>query len=76
MAAGRPDHAIDRLIDVPNSYREYLIHMGINMMDMATLNPMLAALKVLATAMVQTLIEDYVDLAVEIRADVEETEAR
>ena len=50
-------------------------HSGINMMELHGLKPLMAALKVLARAQLQTKIALLVDQAMRIKADVEETEA-
>jgi len=75
LAAGKPSEAIQLLEGLAYSYIYFMQERGFNLLNIDTLQPVLAALKVLAAALAQTGISDNIDLAHRIVADVEETEA-
>jgi len=76
LAAEKPLDAALALARAPEMYANRLHYTGINLMDLHdVLQPIMAALKVQADAMVQVGIPKYVAQGELIRADVEETEA-
>jgi hypothetical protein len=75
MAAGRPQEAVEVLISVHHPYVDTLMESGINMSQVHVLTPLMAGLKVLAAAMVQTGAVEYVLFARSILKDVKETES-
>jgi len=54
LAEGRAHEAVQLLEHVPFAYVEMLRNVGINLTELHLLKPIMAALKVLAAAMVQT----------------------
>jgi len=54
MAAAKPHEAVEVLISVHHPYVDILMESGINLMQLHLLKPLMAGLKVLAAAMVQT----------------------
>ena len=70
LRAGKPEEAIRHLSSVPRRYIEFLEYSSINMTQLFVLQPLMAAMKVLAGAMLQTGRADN-----KMLADVEDTEA-
>ena len=75
LKAGKPFNAAGILIDVPVFYADLLEYSGIISGQLYRLTPVIAALKVLADALVQTGVVANIINAEGMRADVEETEA-
>lgn len=76
MAAGKPFEAARALSDGPEeAYKELMEPAGINHADMYMLKPVMAALKVLAAALLQTGTPMKMLYGALMGADVEETEA-
>jgi len=75
LAARKPSEAKKLLEGLAYSYINFMQERGFNLLNIDTLQPVLAALKVLAAALAQTGISDHIHLARQIVADVEETEA-
>lgn len=70
LRAGKVEEAIHHSSSVPRRYVGLLEYSGINMSQLFVLQPLMAAIKVLAAAMLQTGRADN-----KMLADVEETEA-
>jgi hypothetical protein len=75
LAAGKPHEAGPILMYIPAIYKRMLKYAGINLLELQQLKPVMVALKVLATAMLQTGKDGFISEAGKIQADVEETEA-
>ena len=75
LAEGKPHEAGPILTYVPNIYQRMLQYGGINLMELQKLKLVMAALKVLVTAMLQTGKPEFISKAKKIQADVDETEA-
>lgn len=76
LASGRAVEAVHLLQDYTmTAYAGRFKHSGINFMALNGLTPMMAALKVLLKAMVQTGLPGLLPYIMRIKADVEETEA-
>lgn len=74
LTKGRAEQAAWTLVDAPIYYRD-IVTLGINCSDAYLLQAVLAALKVMVDALVQTGKAGYISEAELINADVEEMEA-
>jgi hypothetical protein len=74
LAVGRPEEAARTLLRASISFRT-LSFRGINFTNLCFLRPVMAALKVLIDALIQTGYAEHISDAELTRADVEETEA-
>jgi len=75
LAAGQPHEALVVLKDATMPYVGLLTHAGLNFLELHILEPLMAALKVFAEALMQVNLGESVNYGKRIRADVEETEA-
>ena len=75
LAEGDAEGAAYKLTHVPATYASEFDLVGINLLELYSLEPQIAACKVLADALVQTGTAGNVSYARRIRADMEETEA-
>ena len=74
LAEGDAEGAAHKLRHVPLTYARKFDLVGINLLELHSLTPQMAACKVLADALAQTGIAAHVSYAGQIRADVEETD--
>jgi len=75
LRAGKPHEAFELLKHVPILYKHTFEYSGMNLMTYHCLKPLLATLKVMANAMVDTRVGENVLLALAIQAEFRETEA-
>lgn len=74
LTSGKPHEAVQILETVPATYNHLLLDIGISLTQFHVLEPIMAALKVLAAAYAQTGSAEHVVSARQILMDVEETE--